>query len=102
MAKQKMLQQVYCKNCINNFESVPRISFLGFRKFRCPKCQQNVVWPLSGGFLFVYWIVISGAIVFRFASTGGPLQTINLFDLFALGALAALVMNYFLKQRMNK
>jgi len=45
---------------------------------------------------------MSGDIVYRFASTGGPLQMINLVDLFALGALTALVMNYFLKQRMNK
>jgi hypothetical protein len=102
MAKEKMPQQVYCKNCINNFEAVPRISFLGFRKFKCPKCEKNVVWPLSGGFLFIYWLAISVAVVFRFASSGGPLQVINLFDLFALGAMTALVTNCFLKQRMNK
>jgi hypothetical protein len=102
MAKEKMPQQVYCKNCINNFEAVPRISFLGFRKFKCPKCEKNVVWPLSGGFLFIYWLAISVAVVFRFASSGGPLQVINLFDLFALGAMTALVTNCLLKQRMNR
>ena len=101
MSKQKMPQQVYCKNCINNFEAVPKLSFFGFRKFRCPKCQNNVVWPLTAGFLLTYWLVISAAIVFRFASSGGPLQMVNLLDLFAVGSLAAIVINYILKDRMT-
>jgi hypothetical protein len=101
MLKQKPAQQVYCRNCINNFEAVPKLSFFGFRKFRCPKCQHNVVWPLTAGFLLIYWLVISAAVVFRFASSGGPLQMVNLLDLFAVASIAAIVMNYFLKGRMT-
>jgi hypothetical protein len=100
MLKQKTPQQVYCRNCINNFEAVPKLSFFGFRKFRCPKCQHNVVWPLTAGFLLTYWLVISAAVVFRFASSGGPLQMVNLLDLFAVASVAAIVMNYILKGRM--
>ena len=101
MSRQKTPQQVYCKNCINNFEAVPRLSFFGFRKFRCPKCHHNVIWPLGAGFLLTYWLVISAAVVFRFASSGGPLQMLNLLDLFAVGSVAAIVMNYILKHRMT-
>jgi hypothetical protein len=101
MLKQKTPQQVYCRNCINNFEAVPKLSFFGFRKFRCPKCQHNVVWPMKAGFLLIYWLIISAAVVFRFASSGGPLQTVNLLDLFAVASMAAIVMNYILKGRMT-
>ena len=101
MLKQEIHQQVYCRNCINNFEAVPKLSFFGFRKFRCPKCQHNVVWPLTAGFLLIYWLVISAAVVFRFASSGGPLQMVNLLDLFAVASMAAIVMNYILKGRMT-
>jgi len=101
MSRQKTPQQVYCKNCINNFEAVPRLSFFGFRKFRCPKCHNNVIWPLTPGFLLTYWLVISAAVVFRFASSGGPLQVLNLLDLFAVASVTAVVMNYILKDRMT-
>jgi hypothetical protein len=101
MLKQKTPQQVYCRNCINNFKAVPKLSFFGFRKFRCPKCQHNVVWPLTAGFLLIYWLVISAAVIFRFASSGGPLQMVNLLDLFAVASIAAIVMNYILKGRMT-
>ena len=101
MSKQKTPQQVYCRNCINNFEAVPKLSFFGFRKFRCPKCQHNVVWPLTEGFLLTYWLVISAAVVFRFASSGGPLQMATLLDLLAVASMAAIVMNYLLKGRMT-
>jgi hypothetical protein len=100
MSKQKTPHQVYCRNCINNFEAVPKLSFFGFRKFRCPKCHHNVVWPLAAGFLLTYWLVISAAVVFRFASSGGPLQTVTLLDLFAVASMAAIVTDY-LKGRMT-
>jgi hypothetical protein len=101
MLKQKTPQQAYCRNCINNFEAIPKLSFFGFRKFRCPNCQHNVIWPLTAGFLLIYWLVISAAVVFRFASFEGPLQMVNLLDLFALASMAAIVMNYILKVRMT-
>ena len=101
MSKQKTPQQVYCRNCINNFEAVPKLSFFGFRKFRCPKCQHNVVWPLTEGFLLTYWLVISAAVVFRFASSGGPLQMVTLLDLFAVASMTAIALNYLRKDRMT-
>jgi hypothetical protein len=101
MLKQKNPQQVYCRNCINNFEAVPKLSFFGFRKFRCSKCQRNVVWPMTAGFLLTYWLIISAAVVFRFASSGGPLRMVNLLDLFAVASMVAIVMNYILKGRMT-
>jgi hypothetical protein len=101
MLKQETPQQVYCKNCINNFEAVPKLSFFGFRKFRCPKCQHNVVWPLTAGFLLIYWLVIIATVIFRFVSSGGPLQMVNLLDLFAVTSMAAIVMNYIIKVRVT-
>jgi len=102
MARQKSPQQVYCRNCIHNFEAFPKLSFLGFRKFRCPKCKQNVIWPLTAGFAVLYWLVITAAIAYRFASVGGPLQMINVLDVFAFGALIALLVNHFLRASMRK
>jgi hypothetical protein len=102
MARQKSPQQVYCRNCIHNFEAFPKLSFLGFRKFRCPKCNQNVIWPLTAGFAVLYWLVITAAIAYRFASVGGPLQMINVLDVFAFGALIALLVNHFLRASMRK
>jgi hypothetical protein len=47
--------QVTCTQCLKRFTAVPKISFCGFQKFRCPHCRKTVFYPLVRKTL--YWII---------------------------------------------
>jgi len=50
-----------CPHCENKFSSIPRRSFLGFQKLRCPTCQKfTVTHPLTLGYRIFYWVFITG------------------------------------------
>jgi hypothetical protein len=44
----------FCDVCGASFRAVPARSFLGFRKMFCPKCQAEVVYPLTRGYRWFY------------------------------------------------
>jgi hypothetical protein len=56
--------QVTCTQCLKRFTAIPKISFCGFQKFRCPHCRKTVFYPLVRRTL--YWIIpaVVGALLF--------------------------------------
>jgi DNA-directed RNA polymerase subunit RPC12/RpoP len=48
-----------CPNCGREFRAVPKRSFLAFQKMRCPSCSKDVVYPLTKGYRFIYWVILA-------------------------------------------
>ena len=46
-----------CTTCKHQFISVPKRSFLGFRKLICPACGASVTYPLTRSYRITYWIL---------------------------------------------
>jgi len=56
--------QVTCTQCQKRFTAIPKISFCGFEKFRCPYCRKIVFYPLVRKTLL--WIIpaVASALLF--------------------------------------
>ena len=50
---------VTCRACGHRFEDVYKLSFLGFRKYKCPGCGKKVLYPVLTRYLVVYWLMIT-------------------------------------------
>jgi hypothetical protein len=48
-----------CSHCRTRFNSLPKRTFLGFQKFSCPECKEDVVYPLTPGYRMTYWILFA-------------------------------------------
>ncbi len=53
----KTMRDVKCDSCKESFSAVPKYTFLGFIKFKCPKCNSKSFYPLSKGYRVTYWII---------------------------------------------
>jgi hypothetical protein len=51
-----------CKNPVR-MESKPKRSFMGFARIPCPSCKTEFRYPLSTGYVVVYWLLLLGNIV---------------------------------------
>ena len=49
MAGKKPPENVVCLECRHAFTAVPKLTFLGLPKYRCPMCSKESVYPLSVG-----------------------------------------------------
>ena len=89
-------QTVICFECENKFEEKPKRSFLGFRKFLCPKCENKFIYPLTSGYRYIYWfvLVIFTLIFIVTVSKGG----VALPGLLIVGAVIALRKDKSLKE----
>jgi hypothetical protein len=56
--------RVTCTQCLKRFSAIPKISFCGFQKFRCPHCRKTVFYPLIRKTL--YWVIpaVVGVLLF--------------------------------------
>lgn len=52
-----------CTNCRTKFRETPKRTFLGFQKLRCPKCLQQIIYPLTAGYRVTYWTLLCLAII---------------------------------------
>jgi hypothetical protein len=48
-----------CASCHTSFRGKPARTFLGFQRLRCPKCSQQVDYPLTSGFRITYWVLVA-------------------------------------------
>jgi hypothetical protein len=46
-----------CEHCGAEFSAVPKTSFLGFRKLKCPSCLKVVTLPMSTGYRVAFLIL---------------------------------------------
>ncbi len=62
-----------CPHCANRFRGAPQRSFLGFQKLECSKCGRDVIYPLTDGYRFTYWILFAFTVLSMIAvySQGG-------------------------------
>lgn len=47
-----------CSHCKHQFTDIPKRSFLGFQKLNCPKCKEEVLYPLTSGYRTTYWVLL--------------------------------------------
>lgn len=47
-----------CSHCKHQFTDIPKRSFLGFQKLNCPKCKEEVHYPLTSGYRTTYWVLL--------------------------------------------
>ena len=50
----------FCDVCGTSFTAVPAPTFLGFQKLHCPKCQAEVVYPLTRAYRWFYGVAAAG------------------------------------------
>ena len=48
-----------CAGCRSSFVGQPTRTFLGFQRLKCPRCNREVVYPLTSGFRITYWVVVA-------------------------------------------
>jgi len=46
-----------CDLCGFSFVATPTRTFLGFRRITCPNCHAKIIYPLTSGFRFTYWVI---------------------------------------------
>lgn len=49
----------FCTNCHSKFNQAPEQSLFGFQKLSCPKCQEQLLYPLTNGYRIAYWLVFA-------------------------------------------
>jgi len=93
-------QEIVCTECFSTFNAIPKRSFLGFLKFVCPKCNKNVLYPLTSGYRTFYWIlVVLMAIVFIGSiAMGGGIFAPNLLG---IAVIIALVKDVSIKKKIQ-
>lgn len=47
-----------CRACATTFRAVPKRSFLGFQRLKCPGCTKDVLYPLTSGYRITYWVLV--------------------------------------------
>ena len=77
-----------CLKCDHHFTVIPTRSFLGFQKLTCPKCHENLTYPLTKGYRNIYWVILCIMIVsFIFALTQGKVSFPGILGIAAIIAL---------------
>ena len=64
------MDHVICTHCHTDFEGKHGSTFLGFKKYRCPSCSSDVIYPLRLFPRIIFYPFVLGAIV-RFVKAYG-------------------------------
>jgi len=64
---------VICTNCRREFDAAFKKDFLGFKKYHCPHCNEDIRYPLTTGYLVTYWVLVALLLLWTVAalSSGG-------------------------------
>jgi hypothetical protein len=78
-----------CRRCSTQFRAQPKRTFLGFQKLQCPKCTQEVLYPLTSGYRVTYWVFLALMVVIFVANLSEGVITFP--GLIGIGVIVGLI-----------
>jgi predicted RNA-binding Zn-ribbon protein involved in translation (DUF1610 family) len=84
-------RKVTCPSCKNHFRETPKLTLLGFQKFRCPQCGARVIYPLvQRTYYAIILIVLAMVVLLALAGYSNSPWGARLIALTVMGALYVL------------
>ena len=94
-------ERLLCTHCLLPFGGTWGTNFIGLRKWLCPRCRHENVWPMTIARETVYWVLLAAFTVI-FVYVAFVLRTTPMPGVLFVLLIVAHALNYGAKQRLKE